>query len=105
MLGYPELRVEFDLESIEALREDQGHRVEREAKLLDRGVLTINEVRRQRNLPDVPWGDAPFAAPTQSAPDATPATPPEPRESVWRDPVLATPGAWVTKAGENGAGR
>jgi len=25
--------------------------------MLDRGVLTINEVRRTRSLPDVPWGD------------------------------------------------
>ena len=56
-LGYPELRVKFDLSAIEALREDESSRVEREAKLLDRGVLTINEVRRQQNLPDVPWGD------------------------------------------------
>ena len=62
-LGYPELRVEFDLKAIEALREDENSRVEREGKLLDRGVLTINEVRRQRNLPDVPWGDAPLARP------------------------------------------
>ena len=62
-LGYSDLRVEFDLADIEALREDQDNRVEREAKLLDRGVLTINEVRRQRNLPDVPWGDTPLVKP------------------------------------------
>ena len=59
-LGYPELRVEFDLSDVEALREDEDNRVERESKLLDRGVLTINEVRRQHDLPDVPWGDTPF---------------------------------------------
>jgi len=58
-LGYPELRVEFDLSAVEALREDENSRVERETKLLDRGVLTINEVRRSYNLPDVPWGDGP----------------------------------------------
>ena len=56
-LGYPDLSVEFDLSAIEALQEDENSRVSREAQLLDRGVLTINEVRRQRNLPDVPWGD------------------------------------------------
>lgn len=66
-LGYSELRVEFDLSAIEALAEDENRRVEREAKLLDRGVLIINEVRRQRNLPDVPWGDAPLLP--QSAPE------------------------------------
>ena len=58
-LSYPDLRVEFDLTSIEALREDENSRVDREAKLLDRGVLTINEVRRLRNLSEVPWGDEP----------------------------------------------
>ena len=58
-LGYPELRVEFDLSTIEALQEDEAARVARESQLLDRGVLTVNEVRRQRNLPDVPWGDEP----------------------------------------------
>ena len=59
-LDYPDLRVEFDLSEIEALQEDEDSRVERESKLLDRGLLTINEVRHQRNLPDVPWGDAPL---------------------------------------------
>ena len=56
-LGYPQLWVEFDLSVIEALQEDENSRVQRETALLDRGVLTINEVRRTRNLPDVPWGD------------------------------------------------
>ncbi len=58
-LGYPQLSVEFDLSAIEALQEDENNRVQRESALLDRGVLTINEVRRERNLPEVPWGDGP----------------------------------------------
>ena len=58
-LGYPELSLEFDLTAIEAMQEDENSRVNRQMQLLDRGVLTINEVRRQRNLPDVPWGDEP----------------------------------------------
>ena len=58
-LGYPQLSVEFDLSAIEALQEDENNRVQRESALLDRGVLTINEVRRERNLPEVPWGDEP----------------------------------------------
>ena len=58
-LGYPNLGVEFDLSVIEALQEDENNRVQRETALLDRGVLTINEVRRERNLPEVPWGDGP----------------------------------------------
>ena len=56
-LGYSGLELEFDLTAIEALSEDESTRVSREVQLLDRGVLTINEVRRSRNLTDVPWGD------------------------------------------------
>ena len=73
-LGYAGLQIKFDLSGIEALREDENSRVSREAQLLDRGVLTINEVRRSRNLPDVPWGDTwaraprPAAAPPQTSP-------------------------------------
>ena len=62
-LGYPDLVVKFDVSVIEALREDENSRVSREAQLLDRGVLTINEVRRSRNMPDVPWGDTGAKAP------------------------------------------
>ena len=58
-LGYPQLTVEFDLSVIEALQEDENSKVQRETALLDRGVLTINEVRRERNLPEVPWGNGP----------------------------------------------
>ena len=62
-LGYPELTLEFDLSAIEALQEDENRRVQREVQLLDRGVLTINEVRRQRDMPDVAWGDTWYKAP------------------------------------------
>ena len=77
-LGYTGLEIKFDLSGIEALREDENSRVSREAQLLDRGVLTINEVRRSRNLPDVAWGDtwarAPRPAPApQPAPQNSPA--------------------------------
>ena len=61
--GYSGLAVKFDITAIEALREDENSRVSREGQLLDRGVLTINEVRRTRNLPDVPWGDSWAKAP------------------------------------------
>ncbi len=62
-LGYPDLEVQFDVSAIEVLREDEDSRVRRETQLLDRGVLTINEVRRSRNLPDVPWGNEWVKAP------------------------------------------
>ena len=66
-LGYPDLVVEFDVSSIETLREDENSRVNRESQLLDRGVLTINEVRRSRKLTDVPWGDTWAKAPRSGA--------------------------------------
>ena len=62
-LGYPGLELEFDLTAIEALSEDESTRVSREVQLLDRGVLTINEVRRTRNLTDVSWGEGLAKAP------------------------------------------
>ena len=62
-LGYQDLEVEFDLSGIEVLREDENSRVAREVQMLDRGVLTINEVPRFRDLPDVPWGDVWARAP------------------------------------------
>ena len=58
-LGYPDLELEFDLGAIEAMQEDENSRVSREMQLLDRGVVTINELRRQRHLPEVAWGDEP----------------------------------------------
>lgn len=64
LLGYPDLEMEFDLSAIEALSEDENARAARESQMLDRGVLTINEVRRSRGLPDVPWGDQWAKAPT-----------------------------------------
>ena len=70
ILGYSDLRTKFDLSELEALRENENSLVEREAMLLDRGVLTINEVRRHRNLPDVPWGDEPFLESVQRSQSA-----------------------------------
>ncbi len=67
-LGYSGLTAEFDLSAIEAMNEDETERVDRETRLLDRGVLTINEVRRTRNLPEVPWGNAPYPRPTPPPP-------------------------------------
>jgi len=57
-IGYTDLTVAFDLSSIEALKEDENSGVSLDVQLLDRGVLTINEVRRSRGLTGVPPGDA-----------------------------------------------
>ncbi|MEE8362453.1 MAG: phage portal protein [Dehalococcoidia bacterium] len=52
-------RVEFDLSVIEALHESETARVERLVRLVEAGVMTVNEVRADRGLPDVDWGDRP----------------------------------------------
>jgi HK97 family phage portal protein len=70
-LGFPLHRLQFDFSGIEALSEGEDQRLKREAEYLDRGVLTINEVRRTRGLEDVAWGNEPRppaqpAAPAQS---------------------------------------
>ncbi len=46
-----QLKVEFDLSEIDALKESENDRVDRQAKLVAAGVLTINEARAERNLP------------------------------------------------------
>ena len=74
-LGYADLTVEFDLSAIEAMQEDESNRVSREVQLLDRGVLTINEARRSRNMPDVPWGDTWWAPNRRTPVDASTANP------------------------------
>lgn len=52
------LRVSFDTNALEALREDQAKQAERDRIYIGAGVLTINEIRRRDGLDDVPWGDA-----------------------------------------------
>ena len=43
-------RVEFDLADIEALKESENDRVEREVKLVAAGIITVDEARARRNL-------------------------------------------------------
>ena len=43
-------RVEFDLGDIEALKESENDRVEREVKLVAAGIITVDEARAGRNL-------------------------------------------------------
>jgi HK97 family phage portal protein len=70
-LGYPGYTVTFDLSNIEALNELEEPRLRRETAYLDRGVLTINEVRVSRGLSEVPWGNDPDA-PAKRVHPATP---------------------------------
>lgn len=57
--GAPD-HVEFDFSSVPALQESEGAVWEREAAMLDRSLLTINEWRARRGMPPVPWGDEPW---------------------------------------------
>ncbi len=45
-----ERRVEFDVSEIEALKESENDRVERQVKLVGAGVLSVDEVRAEHNL-------------------------------------------------------
>ena len=51
------LEAAFDLSTIEALSESESERTERHVRLVEAGILTVNEVRRERGLPPVSWGE------------------------------------------------
>ena len=57
--GDPSLTVEFDMTVVEALRENENDKAKRRQTYMATGILTINEVRREMNLPPVEWGDRP----------------------------------------------
>jgi len=76
-----ELRVEFDLTDIEALQKDQAEVDTSNREDIKLGILTINEVREERGLDGVPWGDAYWVAagmipveeiPEEEAPEPAP---------------------------------
>ncbi len=68
-LGYAGLEVEFDYSNIQALNEGAEARAKRENEQLDRGVLTINEVRATYKLPPVSWGSDPHFRQAGGFPD------------------------------------
>jgi HK97 family phage portal protein len=59
--GDPGLFLEFDLGAIEALRENENDKAGRRRTYVSSGIMTVNEVRGEKNLPPVPWGDGPDA--------------------------------------------
>lgn len=58
---------EFDLTSVPSLQESATESWIREAQALDRGAITINEWRKSKGMPPVPWGDRPYL-PVNKAP-------------------------------------
>jgi len=56
--SYPEIITCFDKGSIDALKEEESIKADFTGKLIDKAIMTINEVReRYYRLPKVPWGD------------------------------------------------
>lgn len=58
---------EYDLTSVPSLQESATESWTREAQALDRGAITINEWRKGKGMPSVPWGDQPYM-PVNKAP-------------------------------------
>ena len=56
--GDPSLFVEFDLGSVEALQESENDKAKRRQLYVTTGIMTINEVRQEMNLPPVEWGES-----------------------------------------------
>ena len=57
--GDPSLVIEFDLSAVEALRDSENDKATRRRGYVAAGIMTVNEVRREMNLPPVAWGDSP----------------------------------------------
>lgn len=49
-----------ELRFVDVVPRDQEFELRQWVSLLDRGALTVNEVRQQMGLDPVPWGDTPF---------------------------------------------
>jgi HK97 family phage portal protein len=78
-LGYPEVIAEFDTSDVAVFRELEQERARSNATLIDKGVLTINEVRTSMGFEPVEWGDqwwGPFnLVPLTDGPSTGPAPP------------------------------
>ncbi|HEY9414184.1 MAG TPA: phage portal protein [Pseudonocardia sp.] len=58
---------EYDFTQVSALQESASEAWAREAQMLDRGAITINQWRKGKGMPPVPWGDKPWL-PVNKAP-------------------------------------
>lgn len=56
-LEHRNLLLRFDKSGIPALQESENEKALRDQSDVVAGIKTINEVRRDRGLPEVPWGD------------------------------------------------
>lgn len=53
------LFIEHDLSQVKELQEDAIKQAQRDQIYVKAGIMTVNEVRREMNLPGVEWGDEP----------------------------------------------
>lgn len=82
LFGDPALRISFDLADVEQLQDDVTARINRYQGLMDRGAMTINEVRRRERLgPDVSWGNE-WHAPANLSPVGAVGEGPPPPETA-----------------------
>ena len=51
--GDDSLTVEFDLSGVEALKESEENKAKRRRIYVEAGIMTIDEVRREMNLPPI----------------------------------------------------
>lgn len=59
----------YDYTAIPALQESASETWTREAQAMDRGAITINEWRKSKGMPPVPWGEVPWMAVNKAAID------------------------------------
>jgi len=60
--GDSSLFVEFDLSVVEALQDHENDKAKRRQMHVSAGIMTINEARRELNLPPVEWGNGPLGS-------------------------------------------
>jgi HK97 family phage portal protein len=59
--------VEFDFDQVPALQKSKSEGWERDRQAIEVGAMTINEHRKRRGLPPVPWGDVWWAPVNKTA--------------------------------------
>lgn len=57
LLDKMDIEIAPELSEVWALKEEELEQAEKEVKVVDSGIMTINEIRARRNLPPVEWGD------------------------------------------------
>lgn len=76
----PSLIAKFDLNGIEDLAEDTDKRSRADASNVAAGIVLVNEIRKEKNLPPVPWGDTWWAPMGLSPVDPVTGEPEEPAD-------------------------